>query len=64
MGRFLIRWIQRIVRQSIRRSSADVGVEQFIDSLLKFVLYTLLLFIIIQNLGVPSASIAAVIASA
>lgn len=64
VGRFLIKWLLRIVKRSIRRSNADIGVEQFIDSLLKFILYTLLLFIIIQNLGVPSTSIAAVIASA
>lgn len=36
VGRFLIRWIRRIVRRSIERSSADTGVEQFIDSLLNF----------------------------
>lgn len=64
LGRFLIRWVRRIVQRSIHRSGIDRGAEQFIDSLIKFILYAFLLFLILQSLGVPSASIAAVIASA
>ena len=63
IGRTLIRWIRRLVRHSIARSKADIGVEQFIDSLLKFVLYAILFFAILQEFGVPSASVAAAIAS-
>lgn len=63
IGRILIRWIRRLVRHSIARSKADVGVEQFIDSLLKFVLYAILFFAVLQEFGVPSTSVAAAIAS-
>lgn len=63
IGRILIRWIRRLARRTFERSNTDKGVEQFIDSLLKFFLYALLLFIIVQNLGVSSSSIAALIAS-
>jgi len=62
-GRLLIRWIRSITKIAIERSHADTGVVQFIDSLLKFVLYALLLFIIVQRFGVSSSSVAAIIAS-
>ena len=64
IGRVVIRWIQRLVRHSLQRTSADKGVIQFIDSVLKFSLYALLLFTIATKLGVESSSVAALIASA
>ena len=39
VGRLVIRWIRKIVRRSFERSGADKGVEQFVDSLLKYGLY-------------------------
>ena len=41
IGRIVIRWIRKLVRKSMQRSGADKGVEQFVDSLLKFSLYFL-----------------------
>ena len=64
VGRILINWFRRIVRKAFERSKIDVGVAQFIDSLLKIVLYVLLIISIATNLGVDTASVAAVIASA
>lgn len=64
IGRFIIHWIQKLVKHSLKRTHADQGVIQFIDSLLKFGLYTLLIFIIATKLGVESSSVAALIASA
>lgn len=63
VGRIVIKWIRKIVRHSLERSSADKGVEQFVDSLLKFSLYFLLLFTIATKFGVDTASVAALIAS-
>lgn len=63
IGRLLIRWIRKVVRRSLERSSADKGVEQFIDSLLKFGLYALLIFSIAAKLGVDTTSVAALVAS-
>ena len=48
----------------VRLTSADQGVIQFVDSLLKFSLYALLIFTIATKLGVESSSVAALIASA
>ena len=48
----------------MERSNADVGVRQFVDSMLKFGLYALLIFMIATKFGVESSSVAAIIASA
>ena len=63
IGRILIKWIRKIVRRSIERSSADKGVEQFVDSVLKFALYFLLIFSIASKFGIDTTSVAALIAS-
>ena len=63
IGRLVIRWIRKIVRRSFDRSGADKGVEQFVDSLLKYGLYALLVFSLISSLGFDTTSVAAVLAS-
>lgn len=63
IGRMVIHWIGRVVRHSMRRARADEGVIQFVDSLVKVILYALLLFSISMKFGVESSSVAALIAS-
>ena len=63
IGRLVIRWIRKIVRRSFERSGADKGVEQFVDSLLKYGLYAILVFSLISSLGFDTTSVAAVLAS-
>ena len=63
IGRLVILWIRKIVRRSFERSGADKGVEQFVDSLLKYGLYALLVFSLISSLGFDTTSVAAVLAS-
>ena len=63
IGRLVIRWIRKIVRRSFERSGADKGVEQFVDSLLKYGLYALLVFSLISSLVFDTTSVAAVLAS-
>ena len=64
IGGKVIKWIRKIVRRSFERTGADTGVMQFVDSMLKFGLYALLVFMIATNFGVESSSVAALIASA
>lgn len=64
VGRILIKWVRGIVRRTLEHSSVDKGVEQFADSLLKFLLYGLLIFSIATKFGVDASSLAAIIASA
>ena len=63
IGRLVIKWIRKIVRRSFERSGADKGVEQFVDSLLKYGLYALLIFTLISGLGFDTTSVAALVAS-
>lgn len=63
IGATIIGWIRKLVKRSLQRSSVDKGVEQFVDSMLKFGLYALLLFSIGKNFGLDTASVAAVLAS-
>lgn len=64
IGGKIIKWIRKIVRLSLEKSGVDKGVEQFIDSFLKFGLYALMIFTIATNFGVDTASVAALLASA
>lgn len=64
IGRIMIKWIRKIARRAFERSGADKGVEQFVDSMLKFGLYAILIFTIATKFGVDTASVAALIASA
>ena len=36
IGRYLIKWVRKVVKAAFERSSADPGVATFVDSLLKF----------------------------
>lgn len=64
IGSKLINLMRKIVRASLERSSADKGVEQFVDSFLKFVSYAILIFLIFEGFGGDASSVAALIASA
>ena len=64
VGSKIIKWIRKIVKKSFERANADAGVSQFVDSMLKFGLYALLIFIIATRFGVEPSSVAALIASA
>ena len=65
LGRMIIRHIIRGFRAALERNkSIDKGMEQFLLSAVSFVLYAFLIMAILTVLGVPSASVAAAIASA
>ena len=44
VGVQVIKLIRRIVKKSLKRANADLGVIQFLDSLIKAILYMILLF--------------------
>ena len=64
LGRIAIKWIRKLTRKMLERSNVDKGVETFVDSLLKFMLYGILLFTIATKFGFDTASVAALIAAA
>ena len=59
IGVQLIKLIRRILRKSFERRNVDVGVSRFLDSLVKAVLYILLLFMIASSFGLDATSVAA-----
>ena len=63
IGSRLIAMIRHFFRRAMERSSASEEAAQFLDSLIKFVSYTILVFMILQLFGVEAASIATVIGS-
>lgn len=63
VGTKVIKWIRKIVKKSMEKANVDKGVVQFVDSLLKFVLYAILLFSILQKFGLDTTSVAAALAS-
>ena len=63
VGAKLIKWVRKIVKRSLERAKVDKGVTQFVDSMLKFALYALLIFSIGQKFGLDTASVAALLAS-
>ena len=63
IGTRVIKWIRRIVRISMEKGNVDKGVCQFVDSLVKFVLYAILIFSIGSKFGLDTTSVAAALAS-
>ena len=59
-----IKLFRRIIKRSLERANADVGVSQFIDSFIKIGTYAILIMLIATSFGVDAASIIAVFGSA
>ncbi len=64
IGVQIIRLVRKIVRRSLKRGNADVGVVQFLDSFIKAVMYVLLLFMIASGFGLDATSVVALLGSA
>ena len=64
VGIQIIKLIRKLVKKALTRGHADVGVVQFLDSAVKTILYVLLFFMILNNFGIQTTSIVAVLASA
>lgn len=64
IGQRIIRLIRRIIRRSLERGGADLGVIQFLDSLMKALLYLILILAIVSKFGVDTTSVIALAGSA
>lgn len=64
IGLKVIKLVRRIMRSSFERAGVDRGVIQFLDSLVKYLLYLVLIMVIVSRFGVASSSIVAVVGSA
>ena len=64
IGVQIIKLSRKIFKKSMERMKADVGVIQFLDSLLKVVLYLVLLAVIASKFGFDATSVIAIVGSA
>ena len=63
IGTIVIKWIRKLIRISMEKANVDKGVGQFVDSLVKFALYAILIFSIGSKFGLDTTSVAAALAS-
>ena len=59
-----IKLLRKIIKKSLERANADVGVTQFLDSFIKIGTYAILTMLIATSFGVDATSIIAVFGSA
>jgi len=64
VGAKLIKWFVKILRRSMERANAEQGVITFLSSVLKYVLYAILVLIILSQFGVTASSVVALLGSA
>ena len=64
VGARIIKLVRSMVRRWMERADADIGVKQFIDSLVKYFLYFILVVIILTFFVLTTASVVAVLGSA
>ncbi len=63
IGVKIIGWVRKILRKSLEKNSAETGLIQFLDSLVKYGLYILLAMSIMQKFGLETTSVVAAIGS-
>lgn len=64
VGSRIIKLIRKIVRRSLEKAGVDKGICQFLDSLLKFSLYIVMILMVIGRFGFQATSVIAILGSA
>ncbi len=64
IGIQLIKLVRRLLKKSLQKANAELGVMQFVDSFVKAALYVVLVFTLATSFGVDAASIVALLGSA
>lgn len=64
LGFQVIKVLRKIIKKSLIKANADVGVTQFIDSFIKIAMYLVLIMVVATTFGVNVTSIIAVLGSA
>lgn len=64
VGKKIIKWLRKALRRALERSGVDEGVRQFLDSATKISLYFILAVAVVNQLGVETTSVVAVLGSA
>lgn len=64
IGKKIIKWLRKLLQRAMERSGVDEGVKQFLDSCAKITLYLILAMAVVNQLGVETTSVVAVLGSA
>lgn len=64
IGGKVIKWLRKILQRALDRSGAEEGVKQFLDSCAKIVLYFVLVILVVNQFGIETTSVVAVLGSA
>lgn len=64
IGAKLIKLIRKLLKKSLTKANAETGVIQFMDGLIKVLLYFVLILIIASNFGFDATSVVALLGSA
>ena len=64
IGTKIIKLVRKILKRWLDKADADMGAKQFLDALVKYILYFVLIVIILTFFGVTTASVIAVVGSA
>ena len=64
VGSKIVKWLVKIIRNSMERTNAEQGVVTFVSSLCRYALYFILCLMILSNFGVTASSVIAVLGSA
>ena len=64
IGRFIIKWINKLVAKVLEKRKLEISVQTFCKSLVSILLNLILAFAIVSKLGVETTSFAALLASA
>ena len=59
-----IKLLRKIIKKSLQKANADVGVTQFVDSFIKIGTYAVLIMMVATSFGVDAASVIAIFGSA
>jgi small conductance mechanosensitive channel len=64
VGAKLIKWLRKLLKRSMERRNADVGLTQFLSAMIKYSLHFVLIMVILNMFGIATTSVVAVLGSA
>lgn len=64
IGSKLIKFVRKLIRKSLEKAGIDKGIIQFLDSLVKFLLYLIMILMVIDRFGIQATSFIAILGSA
>jgi len=64
IGTRIVKWVVKLLKKSMEKANAEQGVVTFVGSVVRYVLYFVLILMILSHFGVTASSVIAVLGSA